>query len=732
MVDSVSSEKEYKEKLLRMVKREVKQIMEEAVTRKFVHEESSSITSLCAAVEACLSYGLKRRALPEKFWLSCCRDEVFHRRSSSSSDSINKNRLSKTAKQQSSSKPVIRYLWIRIALFEKHLVAIVDHLVQNSNKYYEKDALVTDPVSGQILASLLVGPCALDYSKMKTQDHFWTDPPADELVQRHRLSGSLQNGPSTPPTGRKPLGLYYKRGVEGSKSSTSADEKSPPVNRSSLSWSPRDYVESLHQNSRSTLLYGKNNVMIQPRENMEAIPGYLSLHSTHIGLIIKWTPNQLMNGCTPSVGEIASEPANSQDKSTFWDYALSLNVDEIVYLHCHQQEGSGSIVLVGQDGVMQPPIKFPRGGHLLSFLSCLENGLMPYGQLDPPLWSQKGKGKVFPKLRRKGRGSTRNRKQSDVNIEEEEEEEPSDYVFRIIATFEKPETIPQELFDPNATKTGFYLKRPFNGIKRHQNSSSNKQLKSKSDENSTKESNESLNTTENADTKEDKESEEKSNIKQLCDTMRRQIISRAFYGWLAYCRHLRTVRTHLADLVNTKIIGCDDDPTDATCGVSPLLWKSFKSSDGRITDSNEIYRLIYFGGVQHSLRKTVWPYLLGHYAFEMSDDERAERDKETQHMYEMVMSEWLAVEAIVRQRDKEIMAANLAKLSSESTNSAEIPLTGPKDHNFSNEVFEDISEGDESKPSSRKSSTQTTTTDATNKDNQPLSAARRQLQRHKP
>lgn len=39
------------------------------------------------------------------------------------------------------------------------------------------------------------------------------------------------------------------------------------------------------------------------------------------------------------------------------------------------------------------------------------------------------------------------------------------------------------------------------------------------------------------------------------------------------------------------------------------------------------------------------------------------------------MSEWLAVEAIVRQRDKEIMAANLAKLSSESTNS-EIPLVG--------------------------------------------------------
>lgn len=37
---------------------------------------------------------------------------------------------------------------------------------------------------------MTVGPCALDFSKMKTQDHFWTDPPADELVQRHRIHSS--------------------------------------------------------------------------------------------------------------------------------------------------------------------------------------------------------------------------------------------------------------------------------------------------------------------------------------------------------------------------------------------------------------------------------------------------------------------------------------------------------------------------------------------------------------
>ena len=29
----------------------------------------------------------------------------------------------------------------------------------------------------------------------------------------------------------------------------------------------------------------------------------------------------------------------------------------------------------------------------------------------------------------------------------------------------------------------------------------------------------------------------------------------------------------------------------------------------------EIYRRIYYGGMSHSIRKQVWPYLLGHYKF---------------------------------------------------------------------------------------------------------------------
>ena len=46
-----------------------------------------------------------------------------------------------------------------------------------------------------------VGPCALEYTKMKTVDHFWTNPSADELVQRHSIHSShlRQDSPSKRP-----------------------------------------------------------------------------------------------------------------------------------------------------------------------------------------------------------------------------------------------------------------------------------------------------------------------------------------------------------------------------------------------------------------------------------------------------------------------------------------------------------------------------------------------------
>lgn len=108
---------------------------------------------------------------------------------------------------------------------------------------------------GSILSSLLVGPCALEYSRAKTPDHYWTDPPADELVQRHRIS-SLSHSNSQ--TKGRPM-LNFKRSLHSSEDSGVGTYKS-----NSPASTAKDYVESLHQNSRATLLYGKNNVLVLP------------------------------------------------------------------------------------------------------------------------------------------------------------------------------------------------------------------------------------------------------------------------------------------------------------------------------------------------------------------------------------------------------------------------------------------------------------------------------------
>lgn len=71
-----------------------------------------------------------------------------------------------------------------MALSERRLIKIIEYLVENAHNYYELEALIADPDYGGILSSLLMGPCALEYTKTKTIDQLWTDPSADELVRQ--------------------------------------------------------------------------------------------------------------------------------------------------------------------------------------------------------------------------------------------------------------------------------------------------------------------------------------------------------------------------------------------------------------------------------------------------------------------------------------------------------------------------------------------------------------------
>ncbi|XP_038845423.1 small G protein signaling modulator 1-like [Salvelinus namaycush] len=618
----VIPEAETRHKLLRNVKKEVKQIMEEAVTRKFVHADSSHIISFCAVVEACVLHGLKRRAagllcsnkvaaLFMKVGKSftpveelCQKVQELEQLIETKQAQLNNVSVPKQPRVTNLPPQGLRNLWIRTALMEKLLDKIVMYLVENSSTFYDREAILMDAVDGPILASLLVGPCALEYTKVKTADHFWTDPSADELVQRHRIhSGHCrQDSPS-----RRPA-LIQKRQSSGSM------EDRP------ILWA-RDYVESLHQNNRATLLFGKNNVLVQPRDDMEAIPGYLSLHQTADLMTLKWTPNQLMNGTV----------ADDTEKSVYWDFAMTIRLAEIVYLHCHQQvDSGGTVVLVSQDGIQRPPLRFPRGGHLLQFLTCLETGLLPHGQLDPPLWSQRGKGKVFPKLRK------RSPQGSVESVSDKEEDEATDYVFRILlpgtpSDFVAPELMDQALnmWHPTPRKSSCFS-CALNGSRVGSLPNGCNQ--------------------------------DRAPLKLLCDTMKYQIISRAFYGWLAYCRHLSTVRIHLSALVNPTIVD-PDVPHDAQEGLTVDVWSSFLQ-DRSAYDEHELLRLVYYGGVAPTIRKEVWPFLLGHYHFDMTQKCRIEVDEQVRACYEQTMKEWLGCEDIVKQNEGQKHAEAIAKCNS--------------------------------------------------------------------
>ncbi|CAG9791480.1 unnamed protein product [Diatraea saccharalis] len=475
-------------------------------------------------------------------------------------------------------------------------------------------------------------------------------------VQRHRMSA----GTTTPPSVRRPI-LNFRRSLNAS----SDDGGSVNTGSGKTSGSTaKDYVESLHQNSTATLLYGKNNVRVQPKDVEEPMPGYLSLHQTAAGLVIKWTPNQLMNGYAESEGiDKSATPCTVYRRlckgplcidCVYWAMSLQVCVWEVVYVHVHRSQAGDALILVGQDGVQRPPIQFPKGGHLLSFLSNLETGLLPHGQLDPPLWSQRGTGKVF------GRGKSRRRPmpslcESGENEEAEWEEAAGDYVFRIVNNaITDREAMRHSLLERAVSSPPRTPRRPLASTSTTSSDSSTMSVDCPQSAGHNGVPQQILPPPIPV--------EEPASIELVCSTMRRQIISRAFYGWLAYCRHLSTVRTHLSGLVHANIVPREGTET----GLTEELWRSMTDERGAVTDKDEVYRQVYYKGVQHEIRREVWPYLLGYYEFGSTAEERVEQDAACRRQYETTMSEWLCVEAIVRQRDREATAASIARLTEAS------------------------------------------------------------------
>uniref|UniRef100_A0A1I7XZL9 Rab-GAP TBC domain-containing protein n=1 Tax=Steinernema glaseri TaxID=37863 RepID=A0A1I7XZL9_9BILA len=638
------------------LKKQVKHIMQQSANGRSVYIHSPSVTALCYAVENCLLDGLKRRLLGLFGGRSTF--ALLHSLSKHCAAGATVLQLTQAKQEHLTSQTGAEVLWIRVALQEKVLCVILDFIfsAHHCRRFYEKDALIVDPVKGGMIAAMLVGPCALDYSMLRTVENGWSDPTADELVQRHRIH-SCASIPS--PSPKRPSLSVMRR---GNSIVRSADVSGPPAAIS------REHVSALHQNIRSSLLYGKNNVgVVLSPDVPQPMKGYLSLHQANTGaLTIKWTPNQLMHSSSqPS--SAASPSLRKCDNHFLWRHAINLPVGDVIYIHLHQsapEDGAVSVVFVDTDGVQHPPLHFPPGQHALSFLSCLESGLQPFSVLDPPLWFHREKGqKVFPRLRRRTSIQSTS-SASSFDGESSSAAEIHDYVFRIIAVAkpERQEPMMEDFVDeeepPEVTSPKQCTSLPITPHPLKKDGAGNAV-----------------------------DLLVRNNLINACTSMRKQIASRAFLGWLAYCRHMRTVRTSLASLVSREAL----DASRAPGQVDAVFWDRCRAHRSPELEREFFYRT-YLYGIQDDLRARCWPYLLGFARWTEDVDEKLVQSR---FQYEQEVADWGRLEAIVRQRDKE--AFHAARQRQMSTNG---DLTYPlRVASINNEVFEEEAEAVEA-PSS--------------------------------
>ncbi|KAI7729676.1 hypothetical protein M8C21_002441 [Ambrosia artemisiifolia] len=69
-------------------------------------------------------------------------------------------------------------------------------------------------------------------------------------------------------------------------------------------------------------------------------------------------------------------------------------------------------------------------------------------------------------------------------------------------------------------------------------------------------------------------------------------------------------------------------------------WSTFLDYEGRIVDPNALKKRIFYGGVEHNLRKEVWPFLLGYYSYDSTYAEREYAVSVKKSEYEKIKYQW--------------------------------------------------------------------------------------------
>lgn len=79
-------------------------------------------------------------------------------------------------------------------------------------------------------------------------------------------------------------------------------------------------------------------------------------------------------------------------------------------------------------------------------------------------------------------------------------------------------------------------------------------------------------------------------------------------------------------------------------------WASLLDTEGRVMDSKALRKRIFYGGVEHNLRKEVWKFLLGYHEYDSTYAEREYLAAVKKSEYNIIKSQWQSISAIQAQR----------------------------------------------------------------------------------
>uniref|UniRef100_A0A915LP95 Rab-GAP TBC domain-containing protein n=1 Tax=Meloidogyne javanica TaxID=6303 RepID=A0A915LP95_MELJA len=375
---------------------------------------------------------------------------------------------------------------------------------------------------------------------------------------------------------------------------------SPELNSASSS---RENAFSFHQNPRTCILFAKNNISVYfgGREQQ----GYLTLQQDINGILtLKWAPNALLHSDTNQHNSFTSKTSfelTSHNHQT----PFSIRMETITHIHLHQKKESISfyvVVLVDSDGVEQISFRFGHKRQCLTFLFAVENGLAPLFRIQPPLETIKG-------IEDESSTNIKNTTEDKSNCKETS----VGLIFSIVSF---ASTIGPAIVVPSFNLT----KAPFKMTSERSTSREN--------------------------SKDDDGQAVRSSLVNATKAMKTQILSRAFNGWLSYCRRMRIISTRLANIVyGIENDGNEEEENGIGCELMPVTETFWKLC--RMEKSIPLYKQfltrVYFCGIENDfLRAQSWPYLLR--IVEWHEDLDKNKIDFLKKEYEKDSNEWMEIE----------------------------------------------------------------------------------------